>query len=110
MNQLVELWNEPFNELWNKEKFTCEMSQHDHQVLCGMLRKIRPKKVLEVGVAEGGTTAVIVNCLSMLDIESELWSVDLNERLYCNAEQDTGYVYKELKKYIKEKYGWQFID
>ena len=101
MNQLVELWNEPFNELWNKEKFTCEMSQHDHQVLCGMLRKIRPKKVLEVGVAEGGTTAVIVNCLSMLDIESELWSVDLNERLYCNAEQDTGYVYKELKKYIK---------
>ena len=26
MNQLVELWNEPFNELWNKEKFTCEIT------------------------------------------------------------------------------------
>ncbi len=101
MNQLVEMWDDPFNELWNKEKFICEMSQHDHQVLSGMLRKIRPKKVLEIGVAEGGTTAVIVNCLSMLDIESELWSVDLNEKLYYNAEQDTGYVYEELKKYIK---------
>jgi predicted O-methyltransferase YrrM len=77
------------------------MSQHDHQVLCGALRKVKPKKVLEVGVAEGGTTAVLVNCLSMLDIESELWSVDLNEKLYCNAKQDTGYVYAELKKYIK---------
>ena len=52
-------------------------------------------------MAEGGTTAVLVNCLSMLDIESELWSVDLNEKLYCNAKQDTGYVYAELKKYIK---------
>lgn len=92
----VKLWYEPRRNLQNKRSFTCEMSDDDHAFLCGIIKEIRPEKIVEIGVAEGGTTAVIMESLFLLGMESRVYSVDLNRELYCNREKETGYVWKEV--------------
>lgn len=100
MENKIELWEEPRLSLLEKKSFQCQMSNYDHSVLCGMLRKCKPSKILEIGVAEGGTTAVIVQALSMMGCSSEMWSVDLNERFYQDDTYQTGYEYENLKSNI----------
>lgn len=52
----VELWNEPGEILRTNEAFVCEMSVQNHAFLSGIIKEKRPKKIVELGVAEGGTT------------------------------------------------------
>lgn len=61
----VEPFNEPsniLNRIDNSIQKT-EMSDSERGFLCGLLREHKPKKIVEVGVAEGGTTAVILECI-----------------------------------------------
>ena len=37
-----------------------EMSEFESAFLCGAIKQFRPKKILEVGVAAGATTAIIL--------------------------------------------------
>lgn len=100
-----ELWYEPLEKIYKKQKFISEMNRHDHGFLCGMIKKMRPKKILEIGVAEGGTTAVIMETLAILGLESEVWSVDLVEDLYCDSAKKTGYEYFRLEKELGQEWG-----
>lgn len=97
----IDKWYEPADMLRAKEGFQCEMDREDHGFLCGMIKKIRPCKIVEIGVAEGGTTSVIINALSMCGNEAcEVVSVDLNEKLYVDSQRQTGYQYEMMRKYI----------
>lgn len=74
-----------------------EMSREDQATICALIVDNSPKKVLEVGVAAGGTTAVVMNCLSM-NSDSEMYSVDLNTRYYKSPEKaETGYLYRQIE-------------
>lgn len=75
-----------------------EMSRFESAYLCGLLRKYKPKKILEIGVAAGGTTALILRTLQLLKLDTELYSVDLNNFYYADASLDCGYIAKELFK------------
>lgn len=94
----VEPWYEPTDLFREDDTFKCEMSRTDHGFLSGIIKQIRPHKVLEVGVAEGGTTAVIVKSLQMLNLECEMFSVDLSDKLFCDKNFETGYVFKKQEK------------
>ena len=94
----VEHWYEPADYCRKNSGFACEMSRDDHGFLCGIIKMIRPRKILEVGVAEGGTTAVIVKSMEILGLGCEMYSVDICDKLYNNNEYETGYVFKEQKK------------
>ena len=48
-----------------------EMSEFESAFLCGLLKKFRPKKILEIGVAAGGTTAVMLQCLEDMKLDSD---------------------------------------
>ena len=51
----------------------------------GVIRKFRPKKILELGVAEGGSSIIILNAIRNIK-NSHLYSIDLssNEMIgYC---------------------------
>jgi predicted O-methyltransferase YrrM len=64
----------------------------------GIIRKFRPKKCLEVGVARGGSSILILNAIK--DIKNSfLVSLDLNTKLYINQKEKTGY---RVKKYFPE--------
>ncbi len=53
-----------------------EMTEAQSAFLCGLLDWKRPRKIVEVGVAAGGTTAIIMQCMENLKTEYEIFSVD----------------------------------
>ena len=79
----------------------CEMSYTELQFLLSLIQKIKPVKMLEVGVAAGGTTAMI---LDLLPAKSTLYSVDINKQYYRDKEKPTGYV--ALDYYDERKHPW----
>lgn len=93
----IELWDEPVKEIRKDANYICEMSEYDHAFLCGLLRKIKPRKILEIGVAEGGTTALILNVLNSFDYEYKFYSVDLSEKYYRDNQKTTGYYTDDMQ-------------
>ena len=60
------------------DDFKCtEMWDNHHEFLNGMIRKFKPKKVLEVGVWLGCASAIILNALQDIN-GSHLYSIDLS--------------------------------
>jgi predicted O-methyltransferase YrrM len=76
-----------------------EMTEFELFFLCGLIRDRRPQKIIEVGVAAGGTTAVLLDCLTELGMNetTELYSVDVNELFYLGAGEKTGYLAEDYK-------------
>lgn len=72
-----------------------EMTRFELATLCGLIKLKNPKNILEVGVASGGTSLIILNTLEILNLHATLYSCDINERYYANREHETGYVVKK---------------
>ena len=68
-----------FNKIKPKiDAFKCyEMWSNHHEFLNGMIRKFRPKKVVEIGVRYGCASAIILNALQDIN-GSHLYSIDLS--------------------------------
>ena len=67
---------ERFFEIENKLKGFIEMTTDEQRFINGMVRKVKPKKIVEIGVAYGGTSAIILNAIK--DIKgSKLYSIDI---------------------------------
>lgn len=90
----VKHYEEPLRELTQVlDDFSPEMSKWESSFLSGLLKMYRPKKIVELGVAEGATTCIIMNTLRILGESAEVHSVDLNESLYYDSTKYTGYQY-----------------
>lgn len=76
-----------------------EMSWFDSAFLCGAIKKFRPKKILEVGVAGGATTAIILQTLEDIGEPYEVHSIDIATKFYLDPRFMTGF----LAMYAKEK-------
>ena len=64
----------------------------------GLIRKYKPKKIIEIGVCTGGTSAAILNAIK--DIEgAKLYSCDLEKSNYLNNKYEVGYI---VKNYFPE--------
>lgn len=97
----IEPWLEPADILQSLPNHgASEMTLMERGFLCGLLREKHPHKVLEVGVAAGGTSCVIMETLERLCAESGteavLHSVDLNTRFYRDRRQLVGYMAKNM--------------
>lgn len=107
MNYKIETFTEPLEIRERLTENGEEMGEHQVSVLCGLIKEYRPQKIVEVGVAAGGTTAVILNCISLLGLDTEVYSVDISERYYRDKSKETGYLAEEsiecLKKCVKYK-------
>ena len=69
-----------------------EMSEFESAFLCGALKTFRPKKILEVGVAGGGTTAIILQALEDIGEPYEMHSVDVAEKFYRDPSKQSGFL------------------
>lgn len=93
----VELYSKPEWEL--KEIMNMnysEMTSFQRSFLCGLIKENRPKKIVELGVSVGGTTALVLLCLMNLNIKADMYSVDLMEDWYRNKKYETGFVAKRM--------------
>lgn len=61
----------------------------------GIIRKFRPKNCLEIGVANGGSSILILNAIKDIK-DSILISLDLNTQLYLDSTKKTGYRVKQF--------------
>lgn len=80
-----------------------EMSEWQSAFLCGLLKEKRPKKILEIGVSAGGTTAIVLNCMSLIDCQCEMTSVDILDYYYKDPTKKSGYLAEEVKGIIDNK-------
>ena len=98
MYQTVNLYNEPREILISTQEKYCEMTADEQGFLCGLIKEKEPKKILEVGVAGGGTTSVIMKCLDIVNPDAHMYSCDLNEECYRKKGKRTGYQLEEVKE------------
>lgn len=104
MNKNVELFYEPgqiLRSLPDGDK--SEMSGRQLAFLCGLIRQEQPKKILEIGVSSGATTAVLLNCISMLNLKTEIYSLDLAENYAYDKSKKVGYVIEEYRTLSQSK-------
>ena len=74
------------------------MSESESAFLCGLIKKFRPKKILEVGVSAGGTTPIILQCLEDIGEKYKMYSIDVLEKYYRNPEKEAGFIAKQAKE------------
>ena len=88
-----------------------EMSEFESAFLCGLIKKNNPRKILEIGVAAGGTTAIILQCIDYLGMNEccEVISVDLNKKFYRKDGWDTGFLAEEIKAKLKRDVNHKFM-
>ncbi len=55
------------------------MWRNQREFLNGIVRKFRPKKLLEIGVAYGGSSIIILNAIKDIK-DAHLYSIDINGR------------------------------
>ena len=69
----------------------------------GMIRKFKPKKILEVSVAGGGSSAIILNAIQNIE-NSHLYSIDLLTNAYNRKEKETGWIVKDNFSNLMKKW------
>jgi hypothetical protein len=85
------------------------MAKNERYFLNGIIRYMKPQKILEVGVAEGGGTAIILNAIKDLP-NSQLISVDYCEKFYVGNEKNglldklSGFLVDEKFPQLKDKW------
>ena len=75
-----------------------QMNREEANFINGIIRKNKIKKCLEIGVANGGSSIVILNAIKDID-NSFLVSLDLNEYMFMNPTKKTGF---RVNKYFPE--------
>jgi len=81
-----------------------EMSSDQRGFLCELIKEKKPKKIVEAGVAAGGTTCIILNCLEMMGEDSrntKMYSIDLSEFYYKDKTRKTGYLLEQARDMLK---------
>lgn len=72
-----------------------EMSSAQSCFLVNLIRSYQPQKILELGVAAGGSSCLILDTLQQMGSSARLHSVDLSERYYLNPQKQTGFLIQE---------------
>ena len=71
-----------------------EQTIDEQKFFFGLLRKIMPKKIVEIGVAHGGSSALILTAIKDID-GAKLYSLDKSKTCYRNRNKSTGYIVHE---------------
>ena len=77
-----------------------KMYDQDSAFICGLLEKSKPRKILEVGIANGGTSAIILECMYELGLSCELHCVDKMEKGYMGVDREIGFLGKEAARLL----------
>lgn len=97
----VKLFKEPIDILDKLSENKSQMSGEQLSYLCGLIKMFAPNKIVEVGVADGGTTAVVLNCIDKLGLNSEVHSIEKEAKSWTAPSKESGYLAEESKAFLK---------
>lgn len=94
-NPQFELFDvEILEEIKNKIEGFVELSLNEQKFLNGIIRKLRPKKIVEIGVSYGGSSSIILNSIKNIN-GSKLYSIDKLSYCYRMPTKKTGFLVEE---------------
>ncbi|MEI0612794.1 class I SAM-dependent methyltransferase [Brachyspira pilosicoli] len=93
-NEILDKIDGILQSKYNEQYNISEMSRSDRCFLNGIIRQVRPKKILEVGIAAGASSSVILNAINDID-DSKLYSIDYNEKYYRDNTKISGFLVEE---------------
>lgn len=98
MFKTVEPYEAPLelNKAWEGKIYGSELFPEQQKFLCGLIRDKRPKKILELGVAAGGTSCLIQYTLQLLGQQAEMYSIDVLPMFYRDDRKEAGFLLKEM--------------
>lgn len=82
------------------------MSRNERYFINGMVRYLKPLKILEAGVESGGGTAIILNAIQSVE-GAKLYSIDYREKSYHYPDKLTGWLVDEKFPHLKNNDKWQ---
>lgn len=100
LNEIIDILNQPTSNGYGK---ISEMSDQEKRFLNGIIRQNKPKKILELGVASGGSSAIILNAIKDID-NAKLYSIDYSKKYYTDPSKDSGWVVPEKFNYLSDKW------
>lgn len=99
----VEPYIEPIDIFTRLGERASELSDVDLGFIGGIIRDLRPRKIVEVGVSAGGTTAFILNCIDKLDLNSDMWSVDVSHTYHLDRRKACGFQIEPAMQLLSRK-------
>ena len=102
-NEIVDEINDILNIKLVQEMTVSEMTYLERCFLNGIIRQTKPKKILELGVSAGGSSAIILNAIKDFD-NAKLYSVDYSEKWYVDNSKNTGFIIDEKFSNLKNKW------
>ena len=103
INKPEKFENEIVDEINNILSGISEMTYLERCFLNGIIRQAKPKKILELGVSAGGSSAIILNAIKDFD-NAKLYSVDYNKKWYRDNSKDVGFIIDEKFSNLKNKW------
>ena len=108
----TELYYEPrasVREMLADAAWVPEMTEFESSFLCGLIRQFRPHRILEVGVAAGGTTAIMLECIRLLGLDCDMYSVDVSVPFYRDNSKHSGYIAEVYMTALGEPVRHEFL-
>ena len=103
INQRPEDYEQEYLDKIKNKLSGALLSSIDKKFINGMIRKYKPKKILEVGVASGGSSAIILNAIQNIE-NSHLYSIDKLINAYNRRDKETGWIVKEKFSNLMKKW------
>ena len=103
INQRPEDYEQEYLDKIKNNLSDAVLSSIDMKFINGMIRKYKPKKILEVGVAGGGSSAIILNAIQNIE-NSHLYSIDKLINAYNRRDKETGWIVKEKFSNLMNKW------
>ncbi len=75
---------------------SAEMNPFQHAFIAGLIKEYRPKKIVEIGIAAGGTTCFLHECSKRYQYRPVIFSVDKYATYYRIPTKKTGYLIEEM--------------
>lgn len=100
--KLNDFYNPKFEsfdvEILEKIKFKIQniiaLTFNEQKFLNGIIRKLKPKKIVEIGVACGGSSSIILNSIKDIN-EAKLFSIEKKSYCYMVRNKKAGFIVEE---------------
>ena len=73
-----------------------EMQKSETEFILELIRKNKPKKILEIGIAAGSSLAFILDELRKTNQESEVYGIDYSENYYREPDKKSGWIVRDF--------------